>query len=122
MTLPTSSRPIQDPYAVLKLDRKADDSAIKKAYFRLVRQYPPEQEPEKFQEIRAAYDLLRTPESRSTVDLFLLQPPPSLPNRRRPSYDLSVHIEDLAQLALELGLARHDPQAEYRIPGQPGQE
>lgn len=115
MTL-TSSRPTQDPYAVLQIDRRADESAIKKAYFRLVRQYPPEQEPEKFQEIRIAYDLLRSAESRSQVDLFLLQPPPSLPNRRRPSYDLSVHTADLDRLALELGLARHAPQADFRVP------
>ncbi len=112
----TASKPTQDPYAVLQIDRRANDSAIKKAYFGLVRQYPPEQEPEKFQEIRIAYDLLRTPESRATVDLFLLQPPPTLPNRRRPSYDLSVHVEDLDQLALELGLARHAPDRDYRVP------
>ena len=59
MTL-TSTNPTVDPYVVLQIDRRADESAIKKAYFRLVRQYPPEQEPEKFQEIRVAYELLRS--------------------------------------------------------------
>jgi curved DNA-binding protein CbpA len=118
MTL-TSSKPNQDPYAVLQIDRRADENTIKKAYFRLVRQYPPEQEPEKFQEIRVAYDLLRTPESRAKIDLFLLQPPPSLPNRRRPTYDLTVHTTDLYTLALELGLARYAPSNDFRVPSLP---
>lgn len=115
MTL-TSSKPGQDPYAVLQIDRRADENAIRRAYFRLVRQYPPEQEPEKFQEVRVAYDLLRSPESRAKVDLFLLQPPPSLPNRRRPTYDLTVHLADLDALALELGLERYTPQQDFRVP------
>ncbi|MBI3960079.1 MAG: J domain-containing protein [Chloroflexi bacterium] len=118
----TSSKPNVDPYVVLQIERRADESAIKRAYFRLVRQYPPEQEPEKFQEIRVAYDLLRTPESRAKIDLFLLQPPPSLPNRRRPTYDLSVHIDDLDGLALELGMARYAPPNDFRVPSLPSRE
>lgn len=93
---------ISDPYIVLQLDRRADDAAIKKAYFQLVRQYPPEREPEMFQQIRAAYEKLRTPARRALVDLFLLQPPPDLPSRRRPSYDLAVHVEDLMLLTVEM--------------------
>ena len=91
-----------DPYRVLEIERRADDATIKRAYFQLVRQYPPESAPEKFQEVRAAYEQLRNPESRARVDLFLLQAPPILPNRRRASYDLSVHREDFITLALEL--------------------
>jgi curved DNA-binding protein CbpA len=91
-----------DPYLVLGIGRRSSDAEIKRAYFQLVRQYPPESAPEKFQQIRAAYERLRTPESRAVVDLFLLQPPPDLPGRRRPSYDLSVYQEDLAIFALEL--------------------
>lgn len=90
-----------DPYRALEIDRRATDAEIKRAYFQLVRQFPPEREPAKFQQIRAAYERLRTPESRALIDLFLLQPPPALPSRRRPSYDLSVHAEDLTLLALE---------------------
>lgn len=91
-----------DPYLVLQIGRRATDAEVKRAYFQLVRQFPPEREPAKFQQIRAAYERLRTPESRALVDLFLLQPPPDLPSRRRPSYDLSVHQEDLFVLAMEL--------------------
>lgn len=93
---------IEDPYRVLGLDRRVDDGAVKRAYFQLVRQFPPEREPEKFQQIRAAYEQLRTPESRARVDLFLVQPPPELPKRRRPSYDLNVHLEDLYLMTAEM--------------------
>lgn len=91
-----------DPYVILNLERQASPEDVKRAYFQLVRQFPPEREPEKFQSIRRAYELLRDPERRALADLFLLQSPPDLPNRRRPSYDLGVHPEDIFQLALDL--------------------
>jgi curved DNA-binding protein CbpA len=91
-----------DPYRVLGIDRRAGDGEIKRAYFQLVRQFSPESAPEKFQEIRRAYEQLRTPESRARVDLFLIQPPPDIPNRRRASYDLRVHPADLLTLTLEM--------------------
>lgn len=97
----TTKADAPDPYRILAIDRRATDAEVKRAYFQLVRHYPPEREPAKFQQIRAAYERLRTPESRALVDLFLLQPPPALPGRRRPSYDLSVHAEDLTLLAME---------------------
>ena len=79
MAAKTVSKPPNDPYAVLGIERTSDEAAIKRAYFRLVREYPPEREPEKFQELRVAYDQVRTVEARSQTDLFLLQPPPALP-------------------------------------------
>lgn len=90
-----------DPYHTLGLDRRAGPEEIKRAYFQLVRQFPPEQAPEKFQEIRAAYEVLRHADSKAQVDLFLIQPPPLLPSRRRANYDLAVHAEDLLLLAAE---------------------
>jgi curved DNA-binding protein CbpA len=99
---PLQKRDMVDPYRVLGLARQANEGEVKRAYFQLVRQFPPETAPEKFQEIRAAYEQLRTPASRARIDLFLIQPPPAAPNRRRASYDLTVHTEDLFTLALEL--------------------
>lgn len=93
---------VSDPYRVLGLERRADEAAIKRAYFQMVRQYPPESASEKFQEVRAAYEQLRNPESRARADLFLLQEPPTLSARRRTGYDLAVHPEDLFTLALEM--------------------
>ncbi|MFA9466250.1 MAG: DnaJ domain-containing protein [Velocimicrobium sp.] len=48
-----------NPYKVLKLDPDADKHAVKKAYFKLIRQYTPEKYPEKFKEIREAYEYLQ---------------------------------------------------------------
>jgi preprotein translocase subunit Sec63 len=50
-----------DPYDVLGVDRDADDEAIRRRYLELVRQHPPERAPERFAEIREAYDRLRDP-------------------------------------------------------------
>lgn len=96
------SQPSRDPYSVLGLSRQADDEAIKRAYFQLVRQFSPERAPEQFREIRTAYEQLRDPANRARLRLFLVQLPPPLPKHRRPSYDLSVHVEDLLTLAMEL--------------------
>ena len=84
------SEPSRDPYSVLGLSRQAGDEDIKRAYFQLVRQFSPERAPEKFREIRTAYEQLRDPENRARLGLFLVQLPPPLPKHRRPSYDLSV--------------------------------
>jgi curved DNA-binding protein CbpA len=99
---PLAKNHAPDPYRMLGIERSATEAEIKRAYFQLVRQFPPEKAPEKFQEIRAAYEKLRTAESKAQVDLFLIQPPPEPPKRRRASYDLDVHREDLLTLALEM--------------------
>lgn len=44
---------------ILGLTEKAGQDEIKRAYFRLVRQHPPEKDPEKFQQIRHAYEVLK---------------------------------------------------------------
>ena len=46
-------------YETLGLSPDAGESEIKKAYFRLVRLHPPEKDPEQFQQIRHAYELLK---------------------------------------------------------------
>jgi hypothetical protein len=48
-------------YDVLGLNHNADAEAIRRRYLELVRQHPPERSPQKFGEIRAAYDQLRDP-------------------------------------------------------------
>ena len=110
---PTVNKP-KDPYKTLGLDRKASQEQIKRAYFQLVRQYPPETEAEKFQEIRAAYEQLRTPERRALADLFLLQPPPEKPNLPSINYDLNLHKEDIIKLALEVKLAEISFQKDFQ--------
>lgn len=50
-----------DPYAMLGLSQGATADEVRGAYFRLVRQYPPEAHPEEFKRVRAAYEALRSP-------------------------------------------------------------
>lgn len=52
-------------YEILGISQDADPKEIKRAYFRLVRQYSPETDPERFQEIREAYEHLTAPERTS---------------------------------------------------------
>ena len=58
-----------DPYAVLRLDRSASAEDLRRAYFRLVRQYTPEAHPEEFKRVRAAYEALRSPLRRAELAL-----------------------------------------------------
>ena len=55
-------------YEVLGIDRAADERAVKKAYFALVRKFPPETHPEEFKRIREAYEVLANPQSRADYD------------------------------------------------------
>ncbi|MEW5737973.1 MAG: tetratricopeptide repeat protein [Myxococcota bacterium] len=55
-------------YDVLGVDKTADERAIKKAYFALVRKYPPETHPEQFKKLREAYEVLSDAESRREYD------------------------------------------------------
>ena len=59
-----------NPLAVLGAAETADDDAIKKAYLRQVREYPPERDPDRFQAIRAAFDAIKTRPDRLRYRLF----------------------------------------------------
>lgn len=49
---------MRNDHEILGVSAGADQKEIKKAYFKLVRQYSPEKDPERFQEIRGAYERL----------------------------------------------------------------
>ncbi len=105
-----------DPYAVLGLDRTATLDEIKQAYFALVREHPPERDPEAFKHIRAAYDRLRTPDVRIETDMLLLQVWPAPTRLRRlGSLDLTVHREDIIAAARAFSdLERTDFREDFR--------
>jgi curved DNA-binding protein CbpA len=97
---PDLSPGVTDPYAVLGLSRNADQTEVRTAYFALVRQHPPEQDPETFKRIRAAYDKLRTAQRRAETDLFMLQPPPPWkPPKRQPKANTAVSREEVLAAA-----------------------
>jgi curved DNA-binding protein CbpA len=64
---------LESPYKILGVERTASESEIKQAYFALVREHPPERDPEGFKRIRAAYEKLRTGGERAETDLFLIE-------------------------------------------------
>jgi len=55
---------MHDAWTVLELSPSADEATIRSRYLELVRKYPPDREPEKFQELREAYDHVRDPLNR----------------------------------------------------------
>jgi len=59
-----------DAFQVLGLAADSDDVAIRRRYLELVRQYPPEQHPDKFAAIRAAYEQLKDTDTRLRRRLF----------------------------------------------------
>ncbi len=105
-----------DPYAVLGLVRGASLHEIRHAYFELVRGYPPEEHPEAFKTIRAAYERLRQADVKAETDLFLFQPPsPWEPRKRMRKLDLDVHAEDIDMMLRQHGdLGRTDFRSDYR--------
>ena len=63
---------IEDPYKTLGVKSGATEAEIKQAYFALVREHPPERDPEGFKRIRAAYEKLRAGSERAETDLLLI--------------------------------------------------
>src|SRR5580704_15760372 len=61
---------MSDPYEVLGLPSDSDDDTIRRRYLELVRQFPPEHQPQKFAAIRAAYEALRDLNTRLRHQLF----------------------------------------------------
>lgn len=92
-----------DPYLTLGLAHTASPEQIKDAYFGLVREHPPERDPETFKAIRAAYDRLRNAERRLDTDMLLLQELDLPVDLSAPAFELEVHREDLLRLAHALG-------------------
>ncbi|WP_127585390.1 J domain-containing protein [Paenibacillus koleovorans] len=66
----TKKTKIENHYKTLELRANATAEAIKKKYIELVKKHTPEQDPEKFQQIRRAYETLRDPIKRQEYDLL----------------------------------------------------
>jgi curved DNA-binding protein CbpA len=59
-----------DPFAVLEIGEDADDETIQRRYLALVRRYPPERDPDRFREIRAAYEAIQNKRDRLRARLL----------------------------------------------------
>jgi DnaJ domain len=61
---------MNDPFTVLGVGEDAGDDQIKRRYLALVRAFPPDREPERFQTYRAAYEAVRDQRKRLEVKLL----------------------------------------------------
>jgi len=62
-----------DPFKVLSIDPgKYDEASLKKRYLELIQKYTPEKRPEKFEEIRTAYNTIKN--ARSPYEALSLAP------------------------------------------------
>lgn len=85
-----------DPYRILGVPSTATQLEIKRAYFALIRQYPPETEAETFKTIRAAYEKIKDVQRRSETDIFLPQPPPNWTDSiKLPEFDTRFYPQDV---------------------------
>ena len=57
-------------YFILGLELNATDEEIRKRYLELIKQYTPEKDPDRFQEITSAYEQIKTPRARIREKLF----------------------------------------------------
>jgi curved DNA-binding protein CbpA len=105
-----------DPYAVLGLAKTANQTEIKRAYFALIRQHPPESDAENFKLVRAAYEKLKTAGRRAETDIFLLQPPPVWsPPETVPAIDPAFYPTDVLLALRRWGdLGRTDFRNDFR--------
>lgn len=82
-----------DPFVILGVPRDSGDAQIRSAYLRLLRIHAPEQDPEGFQRIRAAFEAIRGTQDRLARAILER---PQLP-------DVAHLIAELGQEELPLG-------------------
>jgi curved DNA-binding protein CbpA len=61
---------VSDPYEILGLSADSDDETIRRRYLELVRTFPPEKSPERFAQVRQAYESLKDLDTRLRYRLF----------------------------------------------------
>ena len=61
---------MSDPFSILGVDENATDEEIKRRYLAMVRAYPPDREPARFQLYRAAYEALCNERKRLEIKLL----------------------------------------------------
>jgi DnaJ-class molecular chaperone len=61
---------MRDPFTTLGVDETADDATIRARYLALVREFPPDRDPVRFQDYRAAYEALNDQRKRLEATLL----------------------------------------------------
>jgi curved DNA-binding protein CbpA len=103
-------------YETLEIEKTADLTRIKAAYFRLVRKYQPDRFPEEFKELRAAYETLSDEKKRAEYDQIGALPKAAAPlyhqaqmDTRRGRHDRAADIyQKILQIYPELTKIREE--------------
>lgn len=66
---------MSDPYLILGLEPGAEDGEIRQAYLEAIRRCPPEKDPDRFQALNQAYEVVKTRQRRLRYRLFDTQLP-----------------------------------------------
>lgn len=94
---------MNDAYEILGIEPSSSDEQIRHRYLELVRQHPPDRDPQRFAEIRAAYDRLRDPVARLDKLLFQVDTNDTLDavigDVQRRLHDVRVPLDTLLALA-----------------------
>jgi DnaJ-class molecular chaperone len=61
---------MRDPFTVLGVAEDAGDAEIRRRYLALVREFPPDRDPDRFRDYRAAYDALSDERKRLETKLL----------------------------------------------------
>jgi DnaJ-class molecular chaperone len=73
----TSEETWREALTLLNISADASAEVMRNAYLQMLKQHPPDRDPEMFERIRNAYDLLRNPRNRARQ--VLLGPDPATP-------------------------------------------
>jgi len=96
-------------YDILGLEKDASSLAIKKGYFSMVRKYPPERYPDKFMEIRKAYETLSNEKTKREYDSIL-----GMSNFVRVNFEQAQKLIEYGQFRKAIGMleeiSRHFPE------------
>jgi curved DNA-binding protein CbpA len=107
---------MDDPFTVLGVGEDAGDEQIKQRYLTLVRAFPPDREPERFQAYRAAYEALRDQRKRleskllrtndaalSRLKLHLLAPSKPISGRATKATVSALLVEGIDRACTQAG-------------------
>ncbi|MDR1573890.1 MAG: DnaJ domain-containing protein [Clostridiales Family XIII bacterium] len=79
-------------YELLGAEKTANAQEIKRAYYTLVKRYPPERFPEEYKSLRAAYDILSDEKKRAEYDRS-----ESLPSDAAPLFEHARKLEEIGR-------------------------
>lgn len=119
----------QNHYEVLGVSEDASEAEIESAFYRKVKEHPPEQDEEGHQRVREAYDVLSNPDSRDEYDALLRsggeieelrEDAERLLNREDPDLDTAIKkLKKAVVLGPEIGVLRSKLGNAYLQNGQP---